>query len=169
MFTADNPDLPRTDVERVTGQTVNQGTRRRGISAQMESSRAQGKLRTRIRVISDAHSVNVVIRNAGTKTIEAIEWDFAFPRYVDGQMILRYDVLSKAEIKPGGKKTLKQSLPVGATHCKTVVVNAENEKQEKANTSEAVCGPGVHDPSYLKQETVSIKRIEYVDGSVWQR
>jgi hypothetical protein len=161
-FTADNPDFPRPEVERMGSP----GARRRG---RMEDVRAQGKLRSHIKVISDANWVNLTIRNTETKTVIAIAWDFAFPRYVEGRMALRYEVTSKVEIKPGGKKTLKEKLPAGATRCKTVTVGVDEEQGEKAKTFEAVCGPGVHDPSHLKQETVSIKRIEYEGGSVWQK
>jgi hypothetical protein len=162
MFTADNPDFPRPETERIAGQ----GSRRRG---RMEDSRSQGKLRSRIKVIGEADSVNLSIKNTGTKLIKAIEWDFAFPRYVNGQMVLRYDVSTKVEIKPGAKKSLKQPLPLGASRCKIVNMDAENIQEEKAKINESICGPGIHDPSYLKQETVTIKRIEYADGSVWKR
>jgi hypothetical protein len=162
VFTADNPDFPRPETERMSGQ----GSRRR---ARMEDSRSQGKLRSRIKVISEADHVNLSIKNTGSKPIRAIEWDFAFPRYVNSQMVLRYDVSTKVEIKPGAKKSLKQPLPLGASRCKIVNVDVENNQQAKEKILEAVCGPGVHDPSHLKQETVTIKRIEYVDGTVWQK
>ncbi len=161
-FTADNPDFLRPEVERMGSP----GARRRG---RIEDVRAQGKLRSHIKVISEANWVNLTIKNTEAKTIKAIAWDFAFPRYAEGQMALRYDVMSKAEIKPGGKKTLKEKLPAGATRCKTVTVGIDKGQAEKAKTFEAVCGPGMHDPSHLKQETASIKRIEYEDGSEWRK
>jgi hypothetical protein len=163
LYTADNPDFPRTEVERMGTSS----SRRR--SVRMEDSRAQGKLRSTIKVISEANRVNVTVRNTEKKTIKAIDWDFAFPRFVDGQIVLRYDVSSNIEIKSNGKKTLKSPLPAGATRCKTIVVDADENQEGKAKVFEAVCGPGVHDPSHLKQETVSIKRIVYMDGSIWQR
>ncbi|HZS09305.1 MAG TPA: hypothetical protein VFD58_31010 [Blastocatellia bacterium] len=159
-MTADNPDFPRPESE---------GMSKRPRSARNEDIRSRGKLRSQIKVISDAQWVNVVIKNTGTKAIKAVEWDFAFPRYEEGRLALRYDVTSKVEIKAGGKKTLKQQLPPGATRCQAIIVSADAGRDEKAKTSEAVCGPGFLDPSKLKQETVTIKRIEYADDSVWQR
>jgi hypothetical protein len=163
-FTADNPDFPRPEVERMGSP----GARRRG---RIEDVRAQGKLRSHIKVISEANWVNLTIKNTEAKTIKAVAWDFAFPRYVEGQMALRYGVTSKVEIKPGGKKTLKHKLPPGAKRCEVVKVVSDEDEPEKVNTFEAVCGQGFHDLSLLKQkqETMSIKRVEYVDGSVWQR
>jgi hypothetical protein len=162
MYTADNPDFPRPETERMAGQ----GSRRRG---RMEDSKSQGKLRSKIKVVGEADYVNLSIKNTGAKAIKTIEWDFAFPRYVNSQMVLRYDVSTKVEIKPGAKKSLKQPLPLGASRCKIVNVDAENSEEEKAKINESICGPGINDPSHLKQETVTIKRIEYADGSVWQK
>ncbi len=161
-YTADNPDFPRTETERMAGQSARRRTR-------TEDSKSQGKLRSTVKIISEANLVELTIRNTGSKTIKTVGWDFAFPRYVNEQIILRYDVTGKTEIKPGGKKTLKQSLPAGATRCKIIGVRIEDSQPDKAKIFEAVCGPGINDPSYLKQETVTIKRIEYNDGMVWQR
>jgi hypothetical protein len=165
VFTADNPDFPRPDTERMSPR----GGRRSERGARMDDSRSRGKLRTELKVISEAQWINLIVRNASNNDIKAIDWDFAFPRYVDEKIVLRYDVSSKIEIKPNGKKTLKHPLPTGATRCKTIVVDADENQEGKAKVFEAVCGPGVHDPSHLKQETVSIKRIVYMDGSIWQR
>jgi len=53
------------------------------------------------------------------------------------------------KVKPGGKKTLKRRLSPGASRCEMPkVINIDEIR---------------------KQERISIKRIEYVDGSVWQR
>lgn len=163
-FTADNPDFPRPETERLSGRSAG---RRPGIGARVEESRSRGRLRSEIKVISEAQWVNLIVRNTSEKVIKAIEWDFAFPRFVDNQLVLRYDVTSKVGIKPNGKKTLKHPLPSGTTRCKTVVIDVQEGKEAK--TFEAVCGPGVHDPYHLKQESVSIKQIEYADGSIWKR
>jgi hypothetical protein len=134
-----------------------------------EDIKSRGRLRSRVVIIDNAQWINLELRNNGAKAIKAVDWDFAFPRYESGQLILRYDVSSKVEIKPGGKKKLKQPLPPGAQRCQIVTVSAEAERSEQEKKFEAVCGQGFHDPSQLKQETVTIKRIEYADGSVWQR
>lgn len=166
IFTADNPDMPRTPVEERTGQGPVTG-RRRGISGQQDRSRSTGKLRSQIKIIGGADNVSLSLRNNSAKNIASIEWDFAFPRFVDGALVLRYDVTSKVDIRPGGKKTIKYPLPHGATRCKTVSVKVDPNDPDGGKVFEAVCGPGVDDPSHLQQETVLIKRIRYEDGSEW--
>lgn len=162
IFTADDPDLPPTEVEK-----LNPRVNRR--SVRVDETRARGRLRSEIKVISAAQWLNVKIKNTSPKLIKSVIWDFAFPRYEGKQLLLRSEVISPVEIKPGRAKTLKYQLPVGAQRCQAILVEAGAEQTEKAKTFEAVCGPGFHDPSALKQETVTIKRIEYADGSVWSR
>jgi hypothetical protein len=90
----------------------------------------------------------VVIRNTGAKAIEVIEWDFLFTHCVNDKFVPRFDVTTRVRIKPGGKKALKSKLP-------------------------SVSGGCVMPQSLIdelrKQERVLIKRIEYVDGSIWQK
>src|SRR5262249_38598873 len=164
-MTAETGDMPRTMNE----QLARQGRSKFGIPP--EERRARGRLRSYTRVIDNAQLVQVVIKNIVTKPIKIVEWDFAFPRYENGQLLSRYDVTTKVEIKPGGKKTLKHKLPPGAKRCEVVKVISDESQPEKVSAFEAVCGQCFHDPSLLnqKQETISIKRIEYADGTVWQR
>jgi Haemolysin-type calcium binding protein related domain len=110
-----------------------------------------------------------VVKNIGAKPIKVVEWDFAFLRYENGQFLSRYYVTTKVGIKPGGKKTLKHKLPPGAKRCGVVKVISDKNQPENFVAFEAVCGKGFHDPSLLnqKQETISINRIEFADGSVW--
>jgi hypothetical protein len=163
-ISADNGEMPMTDAERAA--RANAATNRRNNSnssnATSEEKRSRGRLRSTIQVIDTAEWVNLTVRNTSPKAIKSIDWDFAFPRREGGQMILRYAVSSKVELKTAGKKTLKERLPVGAMRCKVVTVS--NDK-----AFEAVCGQGINDPSQFPQQPVSIKRIEYADGSVWQR
>jgi hypothetical protein len=164
-MTAETGDIPSIMTERMARQG------RGKFGAPLEERRARGRLRSYTRVIDNAQLVQVVVRNAGDKPIKVVEWDFAFPRYENGQFLSRYEVTTKVEIKPGGKKTLKHKLPEGAKRCEVVKVISEENQPEKTSAFEAVCGRGFHDPSLLnqKQETISIKRIEYTDGSVWPR
>jgi hypothetical protein len=113
-------------------------------------------------VIDMAEWVNISVKNLSEKTIKAIEWDFAFPRYENDKLVLRFDVSSKADIKPGSKKTIKQPLPPGAMKCKVVTIS-------DGKAFESVCSKSFQDPTQSPQEPVSIKKIEYADGSVWQR
>ena len=104
--------------------------------------RSRGRLRSYTRVIDNAQLVQVVVKNTESKGIKSIDWDFAFPRYEAGQLLLRFDVASKVEIKPGGKKTLKYHLPPGAKKCEVVKVVSDENQPEKVSTFEAVCGAG---------------------------
>jgi hypothetical protein len=72
---------------------------------------------------------------------------FLFPHCENDQSVERYDVTTRVKIKPRGKKTLKSKMPIPG-HCAM---------------------PQVSGAEIRKLERVSIKRIEYVDGSVWQR
>ena len=169
-MTAEIGELPQTENER-TARQRNRGNRNTAAPIAPENARARSRQSSYTRVIDNAQLVQVVVKNTGYKPIKVVEWDFAFPRYENGQLLSRYDVTTKVEIKSGGKKTLKYKLPPGAKRCEVVkVINDENQP-EKIISFEAVCGQGFHDPSLLnqKQETISIKRLEYADGSVWQR
>lgn len=156
IFTADNPDFPRPDNERMASAQT--GRRRGAITDEMKS---RGKLRSQVRVISQADNVEVAVRNNSGRKVTAVDWDFAFPRYEGGVMALRYEVSSRVEIRPGARKTLKHALPPGAARCKTVGVD-----KDSGRTYEAVCGSGVNDPSHLIQESASIRRVHFEDGTV---
>ena len=171
-MTAENGDMPISENERLARQrTRNSNSKAASAPIAPGDTRSRGRLRSYTRVINTAELVQVELRNTDAKPIKAVDWDFAFPRYENGQLLLRFDVASKIEIKPGGKKTLKYHLPAGAKKCEVVKVISDENQPEKVSTFEAVCGAGFHDPSLLKQrqETISIKRIEYADGSIWQR
>ncbi|HEX4951007.1 MAG TPA: hypothetical protein VFZ34_30390 [Blastocatellia bacterium] len=168
-FSAEAVEVPQTEAEKLARRTAqanrqnstyNQSTPRGVIAPEDKSSR--GRLRSTIRVIDMAEWVNVSVKNLSDKPIRAITWDFAFPRYEDGKLVLRYEVSSKADIKPGGKKTLKQPLPPGAMKCKVVTIS-------DGKAFESVCSKSFQDPSQFHQDAVSIKKIEYADGSVWSR
>lgn len=167
-FAADNPEMPQTEAERLArrnaamNQNASNPNRKVTVAPIAPGdTRANGRLRSTIRVIDLAEWVNLSLRNTSDKAIKAIVWDFAFPRYENNTLLLRLEVSSKADIKPGGKKTLKQKLPPDAKKCQ--IVSAETVSME------LVCGKGFTDPTQIKQEVVTIKRIEYADGSVWSR
>jgi hypothetical protein len=161
MMTADNPDFPVVETER--------GVRRR--RSNREDNINGGKLRSHVKVIDNAQWVQVTVKNGGPKTVKAVEWDFAFPRLVGGRAVLRFDVSSQVEIKPGKKKTLKQALPPGARGCEMMVVRADANGVAEAGYYGGVCGHplAMRDPEATNQEAATIKRVEYADGSVWVR
>lgn len=160
VITADSADFPQT-----AGEQAQRRNRRR------EETKARGQIHSRVVIVDDAQWIKVTLRNPETKPIRTIDWDFAFPRYENGQLLLRYEVSSTVEIGPGKKKTIKQQLPSGAKKCQVINASVTPSQSDGGASLEAICGPGFHDPSQLKekQETVSIRRIAYADGSVWQR
>jgi hypothetical protein len=163
-MTAETGDLPR----KVNQPSARPGRNKFGDTLG-EERMARDRRSSYTRVIDDAQLVQVVVKNTGAKPIKVVEWDFAFLRYENGQYLSHYDVTTKVGIKPGGKKTLKHKLPPGAKRCRVVKVISDENQPKKASALEAVCGRGIHDPSLLTQrrETISIKRIEYADGTVW--
>ena len=164
-MTAETGDMPRTSNEQNARQS------RGRFRVPPEDRRSSGRIRSYTRVIDNAQIIQVEVRNIESKPIKGVDWDFAYPRYENGQLLSRYNVTSKIEIKPGGKKTLKHKLPPGAKRCEVVKVISDENQPEKTSAFEAVCGKGFHDPSLMnqKQETISIIRIEYSDGSEWKR
>lgn len=172
-MTAENGDMPLSDAERAARYRGRSSGNQKAASAPIAlgDTRSRGRLRSYTRVIDAAEYVQVELKNSNSKAIKSVEWDFAFPRYENGQLVLRADVKTNIEIKAGGKKTLKQKLPPNAKRCEVVKVLSDENQPERVSTFEAVCGQGFHDPSLLnqKQETITIKRIEFMDGSVWQR
>jgi hypothetical protein len=142
-MTAETGDIPRAANEPIA-------RRNRGrFSVPPEERRAHGRLRSDTRVIDNPQLIQVVIKNTGAKQIKVIEWDFMFPHCENGRIVPRYDATTRVKINPGGKKTLKRRLSPVASGCVMPKVISIDEIQ--------------------KQERISIKRIEYVDGSVWQR
>ncbi len=173
-MSAENGDMPLSDAERAARQRGRNSGNQKMASAPIapgSDARSRGRLRSYTRVIDAAEYVQVELKNSNSKAIKLVEWDFAFPRYENGQLLLRADVKTNVEIKAGGKKTLKHQLPPNAKRCEVVKVLSDENQPDKISTFEAVCGAGFHDPSLLnqKQETITIKRIEFADGSVWTR
>jgi hypothetical protein len=154
-FTADNPDVPTT----ISDTLQYSNPRRR--SVRQAEARERGRSRTQVRVIGEAETITLTVRNRGTSTIRSFVWDFAFPRYVGGKLVTRQQVTSRVEIKPGAKKTVEYPLPMGARRCQTIVVRPE-ASGEKGGESvfEAVCGPGFQDSSGLEEPTVLIRQVE---------
>jgi hypothetical protein len=169
-MSAENGDMPITENERLARQK-NKGYKNIPAPIAPGDARERGRLRSYARVIDDAQYVEIVIKNNDIRPIKVVEWDFAFPRYENGSLLFRYNVIAQVEINPGGKKTLMYKLPPGAKRCEVVKVVSNEKQPEKVSSFEAVCGQGINDPSLLKlsPETISINQIEFIDGSIWRR
>ncbi|HKQ92346.1 MAG TPA: hypothetical protein VJZ77_16935 [Blastocatellia bacterium] len=142
-MTAETGDIPRTPSE----PNVRRDRSRSSLPPEVNS--ASRRLRRYPRFTTLPQLSQVVLKNTGAKPIKVVEWDFLFPHCENGQFVPRYDVTTRVKIKPGGQKTLKRRLPPSASRCEMPKVISIDEVQ--------------------KHERISIKRIEYLDGSVWQR
>jgi hypothetical protein len=89
------------------------------------------------------------IRNDGTKTIKAIDWDYVFYDAASQTEMGRRQFSSLEKIEPGKTKELRFFIKGPPT--RTISVDALN-KNERSNLSEAIV----------------VVRVEYDDGSVWQ-
>jgi hypothetical protein len=159
VFPAESGDAPMSQAEREARRNVPHNRRNVGVIA---PGGAPAKRPASVQVVDQAEWVKLTLCNTSDKTIKTLVWDFAFPRRAGEQWLLRYEVTSKAEIKPGGQKALKQKLPKGALKCDVVQVSG-------GKVLETVCSEEAKDPTQFPQVAVAIKRIEYADGTVWQR
>lgn len=163
---ADARELPRTPAERVANaqRTTNRTPQERA----NELGIAPGAAPT-IKVISAAEWAYLTIKNTAAKPIKTLTWEYAFLRLEEGRLATQALVVTQAEIKPSARKTLRQPLPPGATRCQVINVREANPSPEQSQPFEYVCGRGFANPSLLREKPapVTLKRIEYADGTVW--
>jgi hypothetical protein len=159
-------DASARETERTPAENVARNTRTTNRSPQERANEigVPPGAAPQLKHISPAEWVYFTVKNTSEKTIQALVWEFAFLRMEQGQLVLAQTMESKVELKPGKQKTIRQPLPPGASRCK--VISAQKE-----STQEYVCGRGFADPSLLKEKPapVGVRRIEYADGSSWQR
>jgi len=98
----------------------------------------------------DGFSYRAKIHNANTKVIEVIFWEYQYKEAGDSTTISRRQFLCGVSIKPDKEKEL-QAFSVLGLHD---VVNVETLGKNLATSGE---------------EKVVINRVEYADGSIWQR
>lgn len=98
----------------------------------------------------DGYQYHATIRNRGLKTIKALTWEFVFANSHDQSILARHRFYTKARIAPGKEKKLSKF----ATAPPTKVINAK-----------AVA----NNPKQPFTEQVLITRIEYADGTIWER
>jgi hypothetical protein len=93
---------------------------------------------------------SVKVRNAGEKTIRSVVWEYVFFDPDTQVEMGRHQQTSKVKIHPGKSQDLSRS----STSPPAQVVDASKAAK---------------DPAAKLSERVVIHRIEYADGSVWQR
>ena len=92
----------------------------------------------------------VTVKNASPKTIKRIDWDYVFLEGSTEQEIDRRQFTSDESVTPG--KTRELTIVIDRPPTKTISVNDLN-KGERERLGEKVV----------------VMRIEYADGSAWQR
>lgn len=124
-----------------------------------EVSRAERDARTDEALISSIHKntntryafvYKLLLQNNDARSIKAIDWDYVFFDVSTERELGRRQFTSEEKIGPGKTKELKFFIPTPPT--KTISLNALN-RREREGLSEAIV----------------IVRVEYVDGSLWQR
>ena len=98
----------------------------------------------------DGFSYRAKIHNANTKVIEVIFWEYQYKQAGDSTTISRRQFLCGISIKPDKEKELQAFSVLGLHDVVSVDTLAKN-----LTTS--------------GEEKVVINRVEYADGSIWQR
>jgi hypothetical protein len=90
------------------------------------------------------------VQNSGAKVVEILFWEYEFAEPTDPPTVSRRQFLCAVNIKPGKDKELKGFTTSGPTD--VVSVASLSKKSESPF-----------------KERVIINRVEYSDGSIWQR
>ncbi|HEX8144727.1 MAG TPA: hypothetical protein VF553_19315 [Pyrinomonadaceae bacterium] len=98
----------------------------------------------------DGFSYQVKIRNASTKVIEVVFWEYQFKELSNPANVVRRQFLCGVNIKPAKEKELLAFSVVGPSD----VISVESLTNKAGN---------------LFEEKVVINRVEYSDGSILQR
>jgi hypothetical protein len=119
-----------------------------GRSAAMEKSVAESRAPQQKTL--DGYAYRVKVQNAGQKIVEIVFWEYQFQDPANPQMIARRQFLCGVSIAVGKGKELEGftlSGPSDVVDVKTLANNAGSPFKEN----------------------VVINRVEYADGSIWQR
>ena len=117
-----------------------------GRSAALEKSVAESRS-THAEPV-DGFAYHIKVQNTITKTVEAVFWEYRFQDPANPDSLSRRQFLCGVEIKPNKSKELEGFSRSGPT-------DVVNVKTLNSGTP--------------FQESILINRIEYTDGTVWQR
>lgn len=98
----------------------------------------------------DGYAYKVKLQNSGTKAIDVLFWEYQFLDQSNPSAIVRRQFLCGVKIKPGKEKEVVSFNLSGPSDVISVGTLADKS------------GNGL-------QENVVINRVEYADGSIWQR
>jgi hypothetical protein len=99
----------------------------------------------------DGYTYKAKIQNTSKKVVEIVFWEYQFKESANPETIARRQFLCAVNIKPDKEKEL-QSFSVAAPS--NVISTGSLSNKSGAN---------------LFEEKVVINRVEYADGSIWQR
>lgn len=114
------------------------------IEKMVEESRSSKKITV------DGYAYQVKVRNTSAKVIEVLFWEYQFIESSNPANVTRRQFLCGLKIKPDKEKEVESfsvSGPGGTVSAESLGNKSEN----------------------LYQEKVLINRVEYADGSIWQR
>lgn len=89
------------------------------------------------------YTARATLKNAGTKAIKSVSWDYVFTDEKERKELRRYRLQSKRQILPGETQTVTAGLGL----------------DPKEKTRHITTG----------KQSVELTRIEYADGSVWRK
>ena len=98
----------------------------------------------------DGFSYRAKVKNAGAKIIEVVFWEYQFTELSNPQNVARRQFLCGVNIKPDKEKELLAFSVSGPSD----VISVGSLANKSGN---------------LFQEKIVINRVEYADGSIWQR
>lgn len=98
----------------------------------------------------DGYAYRVKIRNTSTKVIEVVFWEYQFKESANPTAVARRQFLCGVNIKADKEKELQAFSVSGPSEVISVV--SLSKKSDK-----------------LFDESIVINRVEYADGSIWQR
>jgi hypothetical protein len=119
-----------------------------GRSAALERSVQESRVRPPKTI--DAYSYKIKVQNPTSQAVDILFWEYQFIDRSDPQNVTRRQFLCVANLKAGQQKEI-QALSLNGP---TDVVNIESLSKNAANPF---------------GEKIVINRIEYSDGSIWQR
>jgi len=120
-----------------------------GRSAAMEKSVAESRAAPKSKPM-DGFTYRIKVRNSDSKVVEIVFWEYQFHDPANPEQVARRQFLCGVSIPPGKGKELEGfslSGPSDVVSVKTLADKAANPFVEK----------------------VLINRVEYADGSIWQR
>lgn len=144
----------RLDNERRIQQARNAGNKtelgKRESAAKMVEDASLPKNTQKAERPRDGYRYKVLVNNNGTKTIKLVDWDYIFFDPNTLAEVTRYQFTSEEKVRPGKDKELG------------VLILSPPTRTVSARSPESREAPPL-------VERVILVRVEYSDGSIWQR